>query len=149
MLILAIFWMGLQVQAQAQLTPLPDMPKVIQFKPKPVLSTEVPCSKIVEHIQQWGQFRADADIAVASFGEQLGNTVDSWVKILKPLEKTTVTINEFYFNPVVEGSAALQDNIPLIYENSDYFDSHLKTVILPTIEKCLQEKTQNGSGRNN
>lgn len=136
-------------QSQAPLSPLKNPPKQIQFKPQPTLPVQVSCKELSQHIQLWGQFRADADIAVAGYGEQLSNAVDNWVKILQPLEKSSVTIKEGYFAPVVEGSTSLQENIPMIYENSDFFDSHLKKVILPTLEKCLEEKVSNGSGRNN
>ncbi len=142
--ILVLFFITFQAQAQLQ-TP----PQAIAFKPKPVLSKTVSCEELQAHIEMWGQFRADADVAVAGFAEQLSNTVDSWVTLLKPLEGKSTDIKAGFFDPVQIGSTALQDNIPLIYENSDYFDSHLKTVILPTLAKCLQEKTPNGSGRNN
>lgn len=136
----------LSFQAQAQLA---APPQAIAFQPKPILPKEVPCADLKTHIEMWGQFRADADLAVASFGEQFSNVVESWVKQLKPLEGKSTAITVGFFAPVEQGSNALQENIPLIYENSDYFDSHLKTVILPTLEKCLQEKASNGISGNN
>ena len=142
--IFVLFLFCFQAQAQLQVPP-----QAIEFKPKPILPKTVSCAELSSHIELWGQFRADADLAVAGFAEQLGNTVDKWVTQLKPLEGKSTDIKMGFFDPVQMGSVALQDNIPLIYENSDYFDSHLKTVILPTLAKCLQEKTPNGSGRNN
>lgn len=128
-------------QARAELQALPDK---VPFQPKPVFSTDIPCTDLVRHIEEYRQFRNDSDLAVTNFVEQLNGAVDNWVTTLKPLEDKTTVIETGFFKPIEDGSKSLKDSVPLLYQNSDYFDAHLKDVIVPAIEKCLEEKASDG-----
>jgi len=139
MLILALFL--IQFQAQSELQALPEK---VPFKPKPVFATDIPCADLARHLEEYRQFRNDSDLAITNFVEQLKSGVDNWVTTLKPLEGKTTEIEVGFFNRIEEGSKTLNENIPMLYQNSDYFDAHLKDVILPTLEKCLEEKATNG-----